>query len=46
MGLTYVRLDTTSGLLHVPNASVLAAGVGPWQEDLSDSSAALPATDT
>ena len=30
MGLTYVSVDTTTGSLHVPNASVLAAAVGPW----------------
>ncbi|GAC1439950.1 MAG: hypothetical protein NVSMB55_02910 [Mycobacteriales bacterium] len=30
MGLTYVGMQTSTGPLHVPNASVLAAAVGPW----------------
>lgn len=30
MGLTYVDLDTDTGFLQVPNASMLAAAVGPW----------------
>lgn len=29
VGITYVRLDTADGILNLPNASVLAAGVGP-----------------
>lgn len=28
IGLTYVRLDTGDGVLHLPNSQVLAAGVG------------------
>ena len=32
MGLTYLSMDTTSGALQVPNASVLAAAVGPWTD--------------
>lgn len=30
MGLTYVNLDTSDGLLKVPNSTMLAAAVGPW----------------
>ena len=30
MSLTYVTLLTEEGMLHVPNASVLSAAVGPW----------------
>jgi small-conductance mechanosensitive channel len=29
IGITYLRLDTTDGVLHLPNAQVLAAAVGP-----------------
>jgi len=29
MGLTYVSIATVDGLLHVPNAGMLAAAVGP-----------------
>src|ERR1017187_749983 len=29
IGITYLRLDTPDGVLHVPNAQVLAAAVGP-----------------
>jgi len=31
MGLTYVSIDTPDALLHVPNAGMLAAAVGPAQ---------------
>jgi len=40
MGLTYVALDTTSGPLQVPNASILAAAVGPWTEAAAEGAAA------
>jgi small-conductance mechanosensitive channel len=30
VGITYVRLDTDEGTLHVPNSQALAAAVGPW----------------
>jgi small-conductance mechanosensitive channel len=29
IGITYLRLETPDGVLHVPNAQVLAAAVGP-----------------
>jgi Mechanosensitive ion channel len=29
IGITYLRLDTADGVLHLPNAQVLAAAVGP-----------------
>jgi small-conductance mechanosensitive channel len=29
IGITYVRLDTEDGTLHLPNSQVLAAAVGP-----------------
>jgi small-conductance mechanosensitive channel len=29
IGITYVRLDTADGTLHLPNSQVLAAAVGP-----------------
>ena len=29
IGITYVRLDTEEGTLHLPNSQVLAAAVGP-----------------
>jgi small-conductance mechanosensitive channel len=32
MSLTYVSVLTDQGLLKVPNASVLAAAVGPWDQ--------------
>ena len=32
MGLTYVSMATVDGLLHVPNAGMLAAAVGPQPE--------------
>lgn len=44
MGLTYVALDTTSGPLQVPNASILAAAVGPWTEAAAEGAAAEHAT--
>ena len=40
MGLTYVALDTTSGPLQVPNASILAAAVGPWTEAATEDATA------
>jgi small-conductance mechanosensitive channel len=43
IGITYVRLDTTEGLLSVPNALALAAVVGPLQAD--DSQDPVPAAD-
>ena len=36
MGLTYVGLDTDTGPLQVPNASILAAAVGPWTATVED----------
>ena len=33
IGITYVRLDTTEGLLSVPNALALTAVVGPMRAD-------------
>jgi len=44
MGLTYVALDTTSGPLQVPNASILAAAVGPWTEAAAEGADAEHAT--
>ena len=32
MGLSYTRLDADEGPLNVPNASMLAAAVGPARE--------------
>lgn len=32
MNLTYVLIRTDQGLLNVPNASMLAAAVGPWKK--------------
>jgi small-conductance mechanosensitive channel len=32
MNLTYVLVRTEQGLLHVPNASMLAAAIGPWKK--------------
>jgi small-conductance mechanosensitive channel len=32
MNLTYVLVRTEQGLLNVPNASMLAAAVGPWKK--------------
>jgi hypothetical protein len=29
IGITYLRLDTEDGTLHLPNSQVLAAAVGP-----------------
>ena len=40
MGLTYVALNTTSGPLQVPNASILAAAVGPWTEAAAEDATA------
>lgn len=30
MGLTYVSVHTALGLLHIPNSTMMASGVGPW----------------
>lgn len=38
MGLTYVGIETDIGPLQVPNASMLAAAVGPWSPEQADPS--------
>ncbi len=43
IGITYVRLDTTEGLLSVPNALALTAVVGPLRAD--ESQDPVPAAD-
>jgi hypothetical protein len=43
IGITYVRLDTTEGLLSVPNALALTAVVGPMRAD--ESQDPVPAAD-
>jgi small-conductance mechanosensitive channel len=30
MGLTYVTVSTSSGVLSIPNSSMLSSAVGPW----------------
>lgn len=54
IGLTYLRLDTGDGVMHLPNSQVLAAGVGhirppapdplpgPWQPSSAQPSTAEP----
>jgi small-conductance mechanosensitive channel len=46
IGLTYVRLDTADGPLHLPNAQVLAAAIAPVRHSAPGRSAAGHATDT
>ena len=36
IGITYVRLDTPDGPLHLPNSQVLAAAIAPVRDSLSD----------
>jgi len=43
IGITYLRLDTPDGPLHLPNAQVLAAAVGPAAKPAQTSTAAKPA---
>ena len=43
IGITYLRLDTPDGPLHLPNAQVLAAAVGPAAKPAQTDTAAKPA---
>jgi small-conductance mechanosensitive channel len=45
IGITYVRLDTDEGMLHVPNAQALAAAVGPWRQPATDEGEPAEAAD-
>jgi len=36
MGLTYVTLDTSEGLLSLPNSALLAAGIGPQPDPITN----------
>ena len=38
IGITYLRLDTEDGTLHLPNSQVLAAAVGPLRPPRSGES--------
>ena len=44
VGITYLRLDTAEGVLHLPNSQVLAAAVGPIPPP-DDKAAEPPATE-
>lgn len=46
MGLLDLALDTTTGPLHIPNASSLAAAVGPWTEAAADDASPADQTTT
>jgi small-conductance mechanosensitive channel len=43
MSLTYVTIDTPSGLLNVPNAGMLAAAVGPYSASAAGPAGSLAA---
>jgi small-conductance mechanosensitive channel len=43
IGITYLRLDTPDGVLHLPNAQVLAAAVGPAAKPTQTDTVAKPA---
>jgi Mechanosensitive ion channel, beta-domain len=43
IGITYVHLDTSQGVLALPNAQVLAAAVGPLPGEIPDQPGPLPA---
>ena len=45
MSLTYVSVLTDEGMLKVPNSSLLAAAVGPWERSTNDRTAAGPTRD-
>jgi small-conductance mechanosensitive channel len=36
VGITYVRIDTGDGVLHLPNSQALAAAVGPARQPAED----------
>ena len=42
IGITYLRLDTEDGTLHLPNSQVLAAAVGPIARPEPEESGPLP----
>ena len=42
IGITYLRLDTEDGTLHLPNSQVLAAAVGPIARPQPEESGPLP----
>jgi small-conductance mechanosensitive channel len=42
IGITYLRLDTEDGTLHLPNSQVLAAAVGPIARPQPAESGAVP----
>jgi small-conductance mechanosensitive channel len=42
IGITYVRLDTPDGPVHLPNSQVLAAAISPVRDQLSDATASAP----
>ena len=44
IGITYLRLDTEEGTLHLPNSQVLAAAVGPLTPPRSGESGPVPET--
>lgn len=44
IGITYLRLDTEDGTLHLPNSQVLAAAVGPLRPPPSGESEPVPET--
>jgi hypothetical protein len=44
IGITYLRLDTEDGTLHLPNSQVLAAAVGPLTPPRSRESGPVPET--
>ena len=45
VGITYLRLDTAEGVLHLPNSQVLAAAVGPIPPPPDDPAAEPPAAE-
>lgn len=45
IGITYVRLDTPDGVLHLPNSQMLAAGVGQPSQRPSRQPSAQPSPD-
>ena len=44
IGITYLRLDTEDGTLHLPNSQVLAAAVGPLTPPRTRESGPAPET--
>ena len=45
IGITYVRLDTPDGPVHLPNSQVLAAAIAPVRDHPSDATASAASPD-